>query len=282
MSTCRVSALNATDVQSPARVSAAPVPVLDPVPVIHAGYEWNKAGTRIRCSAEDCREVFEIPDAGDIQAADTIFGAHQHKVLGSIPVELAALRRLREAMPDVLSALAHGVPALRIEASLSMLVSETDAVIDDARGRTPDHPAPASEEPAPQEDPVPEPPAEPELEPAPEAPESEPEEASPQPREEQPAKDAVEPRQVDGLAAVKAGDRVLAVFSTAKQGVFEMEATVIDGIGSSQLVVGSWLLSSGGAPSAHLVDVTVIAPAGTHDKPVVPGSTAPEHFGTGI
>ncbi|MCC3299381.1 hypothetical protein [Arthrobacter caoxuetaonis] len=289
MSTCRVSSLNAGPARDQAPGQASPAPAVEPVLVFHTDYEWNSSGTRIRCGHDQCREVFTVPEAGDVQAAEAVFAAHQQEVLGSIPVELAALRRLRETLPSLLSALAHGVPALRIEADLFQLVSETDAIIGGARAliiegpaRTGDEPAQdeAEADPLPEETvPAPEPEeAEPEPLPAPEA--TEPQEASPS-EDAEGTEDVPEPSPVPDTG-VKVGDRVHAVFRTLKQGVFDMEATVIAGIGKDQLVVGSWLLFSDGKPSKHLVDVTVIAPAGTHDKAVTPGSAAPEHFGTGI
>lgn len=288
MSTCRVSRMNSSPapetMPAPTPAAAPPPAELEPALIFHTDYEWNSSGTRIRCAHSQCRAVFTVPEAGDVEAGEAVFAAHQREVLGSVPVELAALRRLWAAMPDMLASLAHGVPALRIEAALSRIISETEHAISGARDLIIDQPAPAAEtqteeattEPDPEPGTAPEP--EPSRGPAPADPEPV---SGPKPELPAPAEDAAARPRAD-VTGVKAGDRVHAVFSTAKQGVFDMEATVIEGLGKDQLVVGSWLLSSDGTASAHLQEVTVIAEAGSHDKRVAPGSSAPEHFGTGI
>lgn len=313
MSTCRVTSLNSTAVPGPAAAAPA-APAIEPALVFHTDYEWNSSGTRIRCAHAQCRAVFQVPEPGDVEKAEALFAEHQAAVLGAIPVELAALRRLKDAMPSVLADLAHGVSVLRIEAELFRLVNETDLAIGNARDLLIEVPSPkAPAIPVTEADPAPEVPDAPAAAPEPEAEpeptpadteahvEEEPPTEEKAPDEEPPAEELPEPEPVPeesadtvhpeeaaparppvDVAGVAAGDRVLAVFETEKQGVFDMEATVIDGLGQDQLVVGSWLISSNGTASAHLREVTVLAAAGTHDKPVKPGSNAPEHFGTGI
>lgn len=133
MSTCRVTTLNSAASPATAPPAAVAPPVIEPAVVFHTEYEWNSAATRIRCSHEQCGEVIDVPTPGDIDAADELFAGHRDAVLGAIPVELAALRSLKAALPGLLSDLAHGVPALRIEGDLFRLLGETDEAIGYAR-----------------------------------------------------------------------------------------------------------------------------------------------------
>lgn len=299
MSTCRVSSIN-----RPPAVILPPAqerPAIEPALIFHTHYDWNSSGTRIRCAHKQCAEVFTVPEAGDVEAAETVFAEHQAKTLGALPVELAALRALKEALPGLVSDMAHGAPPLRIQAALFQLIAEADYAIGEAAELIIE--APRATRPAPvveaavEPEPVIEPaveaePAEAEVEPAPPA-EQDPEavEEIPEPEEghqpevpeiqelgETPAADVA---RID-VSGVAAGDRVRAVFTTEKHGAFEIEATVVAGIGLNQMVIGSWLISSAGTASAHLREVTVLAAAADNDQPVKPGSSAPEHFGTGV
>ena len=133
MSTCRVTNLNQT---STAPAPAAPVPPAEPPAqalVFHTDYEWNSSGTRIRCAHEQCGEILDMETPGDTGEAEAVFAEHQRAVLGAIPAELAALRTLKAALPDLLADLAHGAPVLRIETDLFRLVAEADAAIGSAR-----------------------------------------------------------------------------------------------------------------------------------------------------
>lgn len=133
MSTCRVTSLNSTATKTSAPPAKVAPPVIEPAAVFHTEYEWNSAATRIRCAHEQCSEVIAVPTPGDIDAAEELFAVHRDAVLGAIPVELAALRSLKAALPVLLADLSHGVPVLRIEADLFRLLGETDEAIGSAR-----------------------------------------------------------------------------------------------------------------------------------------------------
>lgn len=294
MSTCRVSSIN----RPPAVMlpSAQERPAIEPALIFHTHYDWNSSGTRIRCAHKQCAEVFTVPEAGDVEAAETVFAEHQAKTLGALPVELAALRALKEALPGLVSDMAHGAPPLRIQAALFQLIAEADYAIGEAAEliieaprETKPQPAPVIEAEAEAEPVVETGPAEAVVEPAPaeqateaaeHTPEPEPEPAI-QPEVQEMQEPAADTARID-VSGVCAGDRVRAVFATDKHGTFEIEATVVAGIGLSQMVIGSWLISSAGAASAHLREVTVLAAAADNDQPVKPGSSAPEHFGPGV
>ena len=129
MSTCRVTSLNPSPSAntSPAPPAEPPAPAL----IFHTNYEWNSSGTRIRCV--QCAEVLSLATPGDAGEAEAVFTEHQSAVLGAIPTELAALRALKAALPQLLADLAHGAPVLRIETDLFRLVAEADAAIGSAR-----------------------------------------------------------------------------------------------------------------------------------------------------
>ena len=133
MNTCRVTRLNPTSSAPTAPVPAPPVELPEPALIFHTEYEWNSSGTRIRCAHEQCGEVLAMETPGDAGEAEAVFAEHQRAVLGAIPAELAALRTLKAALPDLLADLAHGAPVLRIETDLFRLVAEADAAIGSAR-----------------------------------------------------------------------------------------------------------------------------------------------------
>lgn len=292
MSTCRVTSLN-----RPPAVTLPPAQersAIEPALIFHTHFEWNSSGTRIRCAHKQCAEVFALPEPGDVEAAEVIYAEHQDKTLGSLPVELAALRALKKALPGLVSDMAHGVPALKIQASLFQLIAEADYAIGEAaeliieapRETTPAPVLEATVEPEPNiglaVEGEPAPPAEQDPEAIGQAPDAQ-EPIQPEvPGIQEPAEaPAAEVARID-VSGIAAGDRVRAVFATQKHGTFDIEATVVAGIGLNQLVVGSWLISSAGTPSAHLREVAVLAEAADNDQPVKPGSAAPEHFGTGV
>lgn len=281
--------------------------------ISHTDYDWNKTGTRIRCTLEDCQEVFEVTtQPGDIDEADDLFLDHQVKTiraLGPVPVELAALRILRDTLHEVIADLSHDVSPLVVQAKLTKVLAEAQHAVALADGKVfgpgaaeAVEPEPADTAPEPLE---PESPTVPEPEPA----EADPVIADPEPEadpepaaaEEDPDHDhdhaesaapvltlvpapdtAAEPEAVIEDLGVSVGDRVQASFRTPRQGDFTLEATVVKGLALDQLVVGSWVISSSGVRSRHLLDITVLAPAGEHEHPIKGVFEASEHLGTGV
>ena len=274
--------------------------------ISHTDYDWNKTGTRIRCTLEDCLEVFEVTtQPGDVDEADDLFLDHQVKTiraLGPVPVELAALRILRDTLHEVIADLSHDVSPLVVQAKLTKVLAEAQHAVALADGMVfgpgtveAVEPEPAGHTPAA----APEPPIIPEpaeVDPAAAEPEPELVEASEGHGRDHnhaetpapvltlvPAPDtAAEPEAVIEDLGVAVGDRVLATFRTPRQGDFTLEATVVKGLGLGQLIVGSWVISSSGVRSRHLLDIKVLAPAGEHEHPVKGVFEASEHLGTGV
>lgn len=281
--------------------------------IAHTDYDWNKAGTRFRCTLEGCREVFSVKYAGDVDEADELFYEHQLKTIqpagsASVPVELAALRILRDTLHEVIADLSHDVSPLVIQAKLTKVLAEAQHAVALADGKifgpgaveeveakpsvAEPVPAVAAPEPELEAEPSPEPEPEPVVE-ASEHPVPDPatEEDHDHDQDQTPATvltlvpalmTAAEPEAVIEDLGVAVGDRVLATFRTPRQGDFTLEATVVKGLGLGQLIVGSWVISSSGVRSQHLLDIKVLASAGDHEHPIKGVFEASEHLGTGV
>lgn len=274
--------------------------------IAHTDYDWNKSGTRIRCTLEECREVFSVTTApGDVDEADELFYEHQRATIqpagsASVPVELAALRILRDTLHEVIADLSHDVSPLVVQAKLTKVLAEAQHAVALADGKifgpgagkeVEAEPVPAVAAPEPELEAEPSKPS-PEPEPVVEA--SEPVVPDPATDEDQDQDQAavltlvpvpettVEPEAVIEDLGVDVGDRVLATFRTPRQGDFTLEATVVKGLGLGQLIVGSWVISSSGVRSQHLLDIKVLASAGDHEHPIKGVFEASEHLGTGV
>lgn len=284
--------------------------------IAHTDYDWNKSGTRIRCTLEECREVFSVTTApGDVDEADELFYEHQRATIQpagpvSVPVELAALRILRDTLHEVIADLSHDVSPLVVQAKLTKVLAEAQHAVALADGKifgpgavkeveaepAVAEPIPAAAAPEPELELEAEPSPEPEPEPVVEAsepsvPEPATEEDHDHDQDQTPAavltlvpvpETTVEPEAVIEDLGVDVGDRVLATFRTPRQGDFTLEATVVKGLGLGQLIVGSWVISSSGVRSQHLLDIKVLASAGDHEHPIKGVFEASEHLGTGV
>lgn len=237
----------------------------------HPGYQWNNDGNRIRCRGPECAEIMEA----DTDTATGLFAGHQGKALAPIVLEL---EELRSAQADRSGGLAgeDGVVAVPV----------------------PDPPRPEIEQPAPEPAAHPGAGTPPErrasgsitsldwmIEPGDELPVSEKEskrKPKPKPKQWVPP-EAAEPvfdeDSRDELAAVRAGDRILARFRNKLHGDFEIEATAVPGLSGETLVAGSWLVTANGGPGLHLRSVTILQTASENTQAHEP-SEKPEHIGT--
>ncbi|MGG7463861.1 MULTISPECIES: hypothetical protein [unclassified Plantibacter] len=70
------------------------------------------------------------------------------------------------------------------------------------------------------------------------------------------------------VSALQAGDVVHAYFADPSYGPFSLIGVAVASPDGREWLVGSWFLSRKGGPAARLIDLEVVAAAGSHDVPV--------------
>lgn len=241
----------------------------------HSTFAWNRATTRIRCSAEGCGAVMDA--SGDTDAI-IMFARHQAQqlpVAGAEPEPSPTPEPAQPPAPEPVNEPDSPEPHPEghpLEAALSEPdLIEAEEGAEELIEAPVEPPVPEATDPGDAAEAQ----AEPERsDPAAEAPEA------------APAKKARRDTKALGatIAELKKGDRVLAVFNTPRYGSFSLEGTVIKGGAGQdrdQLIVGGWLINASVRAAKHLQELTVIATAGNHEFGIAPMPPLPEHFGGG-